>query len=1182
MNNTDEIIELISDAEFTFQDGVLPQRIVLLGSESENSYLKMGEDTYIYAKEIVSLLQQHMTQYEIAEEIKKIFPNRNIDVPAFISKLKNAGLIVGNEKIFDDEMGLLGVNIFCKRFANKNNEKSNFILKFIYRLFSLAYLWCPVIMVLCFVFTELQNIEAAFCNKDLNNFAMDAFVTLLLTFFCFLFHELGHAIAALNNGIKIKEFSFGLYLGVIPTFYFRYYNLKVANPKVKLKVIIAGIYVNTVIAVTCFAMSGLLSEFGLLSLCLYRFSKLNLLMIVGNLLPSKLSDGYYMVSLLSNKYDIRLSFWRRVFGEKNKKKKTSLPLLLYFCLMIASLIYTLVSFAVKIYNYINVGNYIYGYGLFTTLCIMLILVICNVTLKLCGEKLMITNLIKKQLKIKTHTKHCIGNFIIAMLFVVVVAAGSIIFENAENHSLTKYWEANGKADIIAIYSSDSISEMNEIYETADSVRYANITEAICSDNNGKSEIPVMMAETDINELKDSFNLETDELQTGGVLVNSDVIERIGCEVGDTVIVNSNEYVISGITDAFNFVSSQNAIVIVDKTAVADSELLISFIDFKHDSNKINDAVEVLRNNNVSFMNQFEGSQSITDEFSDLGSILFILVIAVFVICFVLVLTSFSLTLKNESSYWVNMRVLGISKSKMIQTILWENTIFSFAGSVLGFVLALFIARLICRLTDTIFEYCTIGLPIIFGVITLGVIVVMLPIFIVVLRNTRNEIMVPFTTQKTYKKSKHFITLIINFVLALLSLVALFTADMWLDVIVSSETVCLEIKLILSLIALILFVIALIDCVPFVAKRVHSKSLLLITASFKNQSTRIKGITIALVVCVIMLGSLIDFSNSYKTWVSDLANQQLTFDARMTANNDGIGLEQIALLDENINVVPKTQYYLDVGKLSNLPVYIIAEKFESSGLNQIYNCSVEFNGLKENEIALTKRLMNDLGLQKGDTIRISFSGQTADVVIVESFDTQDYSSYIAVVSNTLFDVKKYSKICVDFDLNTVSLQEIKKQFDDSTVIESKDNLIDQWKDMIVSGVEQLVWICFIIAVALLLMLNNFVKTSIFDRKQELSLLRTMGLSKKEMLHLLLTEIAVFHIPSLAFTALMTPVISKTFVDLTAVMSNYEVEFNSVGVTYLLIWLTITFVLFVNPLRFINKIKSQSPIESLKYI
>lgn len=222
------------------------------------------------------------------------------------------------------------------------------------------------------------------------------------------------------------------------------------------------------------------------------------------------------------------------------------------------------------------------------------------------------------------------------------------------------------------------------------------------------------------------------------------------------------------------------------------------------------------------------------------------------------------------------------------------------------------------------------------------------------------------------------------------------------------------------------------------------------------------------------------------------------------------------------------------------------------------------------------------LQCGDKVNVSLDGEVEEVTIIDSLKTQDYSSYIVVVSNTLFESEKYRKVCTDFDLSeSVSLDDVRDLVNSAVNIQARDDLILQWQETIVSGIDMIIWICVIIAIALLIMLNNSICSSILDRKQELSLLRTIGLSKKGMLHLLYTEIAMFHTPSLIFAALVTPLISKTFVELSAVMSNYDVEYHCEGVVFLIIFAVIVVLLLISPLTIFNKIKNQSPTEGLKY-
>lgn len=104
-------------------------------------------------------------------------------------------------------------------------------------------------------------------------------------------------------------------------------------------------------------------------------------MILGNLLPARLSDGYYMLSLLLNKYDIRVSLWRNIVAQSRDRKKPNKLIVAYGILMVASLVYTLFTTILSVLNYLRSGNYAYGFGLLIVVSVMLCVATYNIKKK---------------------------------------------------------------------------------------------------------------------------------------------------------------------------------------------------------------------------------------------------------------------------------------------------------------------------------------------------------------------------------------------------------------------------------------------------------------------------------------------------------------------------------------------------------------------------------------------------------------------------------------------------------------------------------------------------------------------------------------------------------------------------------------------------------------------------------
>lgn len=373
-------LALISDADFVQADDLGNKEIILFGSKSMDSYVKLSEKSIDYARFIIEMMRKEAPKEVIACEMKEKYPELRIDLDSFISKLADAGLIVGSKKIFDDEMELVGITIFQKKFSLI--EKANLpisIIAIVYHVFSKALIWIPLLLFVSFLIIGLKGFDFVLTqHSGFDHYIFNGIALVVMTVLCFILHECGHAVAAIGNGVKLKDFSLGVYLGIIPTFYFRYYNLKTAPSLTKLKIVTAGVYSNLLLALLSFIVSCLVNP--PLSGLLFEFSTLNILMILGNAMPMRLSDGYYAISLIIGKFDIRISLWRNILGLGNGAR-LPLPMLLYFLAMFGAIVFSIGSLIYRAYLLIDRGDYVFGCGLLVILSVMSVAAVLNIARK---------------------------------------------------------------------------------------------------------------------------------------------------------------------------------------------------------------------------------------------------------------------------------------------------------------------------------------------------------------------------------------------------------------------------------------------------------------------------------------------------------------------------------------------------------------------------------------------------------------------------------------------------------------------------------------------------------------------------------------------------------------------------------------------------------------------------------
>lgn len=1183
-----EKYELIPDLKFIQQEDLFKNSYYLLGSESLNSFLKMKPKTYEYTKEVIELFKQNKSKEEIDDAISQMYPDKSINVEQLVTKLKEAGLIKGYEKTFDDEMTALGLTLFKKNFP-QNSEHLTLLSQKLYAFLSKAFVWLPLIVTgSILIFLHRGDIEGLQRSQTIGSFLIDTITTILLTGLCFLFHELGHAISAINNKVKLKSFSFGLYLGIIPTFYFHYYNLKTASSKTKLKIVIAGIYVNSLLAGISYLLTFLPWNNPYIIQALSSFAVLNLLMILGNLLPTRLSDGYYLLALLFNKFDMRISFWRNIFYSKKAKSKFQLPLLLYFCIMIGAIFYTLASILSKALSFIEEGNNIYGYGLLGVAIIMFSGALLNAFIRLRGVNGMTFNIIKQRFKINTHRKNNLAVALIVALLILIITAGTSVYENAKFHAINNYWSKVGTADIIAAFPTPTIDKIDSLLAGNEEITYAYFNNTRKNIELGQTTTTAIIAYGDIANINRKLNLDLgDDSEKAPLLVNSTLMEQLACALGDEVVINGKAYTIGALSNKVNFLAPQKPLAIIntaEKPVDNTDYSVITFAYFGHDQQKVITVTEALENyDDISYINQFAGSQTIESEFKNLENILFVLLFSILAICLILIYTSFTLNLKNNLSYWAILRSLGLTKKKMLRVILVENTLFSFLGSVLGYFFGVLAAYIICLLTNTSFSTAFSGAKNSAFIILIGMIASLGPAFVVLRRHLDSSPLSIMKVKKRIRTDLNRKTLaIISFVIGALLIIGTLTinpADYVNDEIASYSYI---VKISIEILAILLITIPSLKGLLYLAGKVKAKTLKLSSYLAKINSRHIIGISISLVLCLVMLGTLLDFSYSFKSWACELADSQLSFDARAMATNNSLGAGQMYSLLSEKDVSPSGEYYLSVGKISDNLAYLIAESAASNeALQKIYRSPISFSSLKENEAIVSNRLLNDIKANIGDTVKVSLNEVEREVKIVSTIETQDYASYLVVVANSLFSESDYKYYCANIKIaESTLLRDLKSEYPSSIIkFYSQDELAAQWESSIVSGVDILISIVFLIVVSLLLMLRNSIRNSILDRKKDFAILRTMGVSKKGVLKLL-AELSLFQAPTVIFSIAFSPLIARSFVEFNSYLSGYQVSYKFDFWSHLVIWLTLVLVIFLIPIRIFIQAKNESPIDSIK--
>ncbi|MCR5600147.1 MAG: FtsX-like permease family protein [Ruminococcus sp.] len=1174
----DLLIEVVEDIEFVIQKSFQKKNVILLGSKSVNSYIKMNENTYKYASDIIESLKKKSSLEELKKELEGKYPDKKIDVNAFVDRLRSAGLIKGTEKRIDDEMGALGVTMFNKRFE-KGWGEDNVLIRLLYKFFLTFPVWAvPVFAIITFVSfcfgNELRIKHIA------NSSAVHTIIeTVIMTIACFGIHEAGHAFAAINNKVSIKDFSLGLYLGIIPMFYFRYRDMKIADPKTKLKVVLAGIYVNFIAVICAYFLS--LQQWVPASVAdsAYHFALLNGIMIVSNFMPTRLSDGYYIMSLLINKYDIRLSFWQNLFYSEpdDRKKKGSLSIKLYSALIVIFIAISVWGIIRRSFNYIHNGNVIYGYGILLFFSLTTLLAIGKIILKIWGSRSMLLNLLKKTTNLKYHRKHLIGLGVLPLFFCMIMAAVFFVQDNAKKDAVSTYWDKYGCADMIVYYSDTKEYDPSKDLDSSDGNACAYIDGLACeTDYQDKTSYSVKVV-TDISKMNEFFHISDGNVKENEVLINTLLCEKLGCKIGDTIKIDNKDHIIADISNKINGFAPDAEIVLLNSSEAVQTDQMIATLDLSHDTERVEALKNELDKNEITYINQFSGTEQIDKEFENLQTVLLILVIAITIVFVIFIFTHFAQVFRSENKLFVTLRMLGMSKSKLNRFMLTESAIVTVIGSVLGYFLGIAAAKVICKLTDTAFTI-SVDLMLMLVLLAANIIIISAALLISVRKNKERFMIIKNEDEaKNYsaKKGRSIVFDIITVILLAFDIAIPF---------ITKESEKSSNALILHM----LLTGCTLVCVLLIVHKYLLRKISLIpakSAKITNKLSKRKvnnhfGLILSLSISLIMICILTDFSKSFKDWAGDKGETQVNFSARITLDNDSVGKGQMKEFTNNENVTPVCGYYLGTGKADIITSYFMSIEDNSEYIAEMYD-DKEISEIQGNEAAVSSSIFYGLNLRIGDPVNVTMNGVEKTVNIKTVFETEDYSSYIMIFPDGLFNAADFSKYCANVDLkDNYDVSELRKNINPNIVkIESRDDLIASWKDSITNGDDILLYLCAVMAFALILVLSNQNKNTILDRKREFALLRILGLPRKNVLSLLMCELTAFHLPEIIITLLFVPLFSKDFIELNKVSSHFSVSYTPNVVLYLIIALCAVVVMLFESFRLFRIMRKESPIESM---
>ena len=249
----------------------------------------------------------------------------------------------------------------------------------------------------------------------------------------------------------------------------------------------------------------------------------------------------------------------------------------------------------------------------------------------------------------------------------------------------------------------------------------------------------------------------------------------------------------------------------------------------------------------------------------------------------------------------------------------------------------------------------------------------------------------------------------------------------------------------------------------------------------------------LLVCAFSENDSVDYM---KKWIYSEINQyetQLNF-----KDNTSISDKESICNDVNGQLFMSTAIEVKNGDSKTVGKVTV---IENDNLYKVMDKKLNYINLNYNEIALSSRMANNLGLKKGDTIKWRLYGENN---WIES--TIDVINRIPIGQGLTMTKSTYEKLGYTYNATSIiTTEKIAKYNNDNiaTIFSIKD-LSDSW-DKSMEAMNIMVYVLIIAAISLaLVVLYNLGLLSFAEREKELATLKVIGFKAKKIRKLLLTQ------------------------------------------------------------------------------
>lgn len=271
----------------------------------------------------LSLFDGKHTVEEVKEQVRQAYSSLNSD--KMVDTLSRSRFMISNSSVnTSNELERNSLNLLKldMSFLKKINHK---VIDAIYYLFNILFFLSVVIILFLFISKKI-SFGDYFTYATETSYLNEIIFMVICGIPSIFFHESAHIITVMRYRYYPKVLGFSLQYNFFPIYYVITPGTYLLEAKKRINYHLAGVMANFILF-SCFSLIAYISKDNMF----YVFALSNLQLIVVNLMPFNLTDGYFLSCTLFKKVNLRLKFVNvMAFQEKFSAQKSSVKLYILF------------------------------------------------------------------------------------------------------------------------------------------------------------------------------------------------------------------------------------------------------------------------------------------------------------------------------------------------------------------------------------------------------------------------------------------------------------------------------------------------------------------------------------------------------------------------------------------------------------------------------------------------------------------------------------------------------------------------------------------------------------------------------------------------------------------------------------------------------------------------------------